>query len=187
LKIALARCPGLSFLTAGLPSFATRKARQTSSYKVYPPINFTYIDEMMAFLCKSKFPMINIAIIITIANQNCFLLWFLFLEQFIISAKGYHYWSIVLYPVWFPIVRSPTAPGLTFEGDSDKEISLWGLASLSRGSRAKSNSPCNFEEPSYVAAYFYWYLSHPLSILKVIFLKSNPFRFEETLILFNNK
>ena len=29
----------------------------------------------MAFLRKSKFPMINIAIIITIANQNCFLLW----------------------------------------------------------------------------------------------------------------
>ena len=29
----------------------------------------------------------------------------------------------------------------------------------------------------------YWYLSHPLSILKVIFLKSNPFRFEETLNL----
>jgi hypothetical protein len=30
---------------------------------------------MMAFLRKSKFPMINIAIIITLANQNCFLLW----------------------------------------------------------------------------------------------------------------
>jgi hypothetical protein len=75
LKIALAPCPGLPFLTAGLPSFATRKARRTSSYKIYPPINFTYINEMMAFLRKSKFPMINIAIIITIANQNCFLLW----------------------------------------------------------------------------------------------------------------
>ena len=75
LKIALARRPGLPFLTAWLPSFATRKARRTSSYKIYPPINFTYIDEMMVFLHKSKFPMINIAIIITIANQNCFLLW----------------------------------------------------------------------------------------------------------------
>jgi hypothetical protein len=55
----------------------------------------------------------------------------------------------MLYPVRFPILRSPTAPGLTFEGDSDKEISLWGLALLSRGLKAKSNSPCNFEESSY--------------------------------------
>ena len=75
LKIALARRLGLPFLTAGLPSFVTRKARLTSSYKIYPSINFTYIDKMMmAFLRKSKFPMINIAIV-TIANQNCFLLW----------------------------------------------------------------------------------------------------------------
>jgi hypothetical protein len=35
----------------------------------------TPASEMMVFLHKSKFPMINIAIIITIANQNCFLLW----------------------------------------------------------------------------------------------------------------
>ena len=60
----------------------------------------------------------------------------------------------MLYPVRFPIVRSPTAPGLTFEGDSDKEIPLWGLASFSRGSKAKSNSPCNFEDSSYVARIF---------------------------------
>jgi hypothetical protein len=73
--LALARRPGLPFLTAGLPNFVTRKARQTSAYKIYPPINFTYIDEMMTFLRKSKFPMINIATIITITNQNCFLLW----------------------------------------------------------------------------------------------------------------
>ena len=33
----------------------------------------------------------------------------------------------------------------------------------------------------------YWNLSYSLIILKVIFLKSNPFRFKETLILFNNK
>ena len=75
LKIALARRPGLPFLTAGLPNFITRKARRTSAYKIYPPINFMYIDEMMTFLHKSKFPMINKATIITITNQNCFLLW----------------------------------------------------------------------------------------------------------------
>jgi hypothetical protein len=55
--------PGLPFLTAGLSTFVTRKARRTSAYKIYPPINFTYIDEMMTFLHKSKFPMINIATI----------------------------------------------------------------------------------------------------------------------------
>ena len=85
LKIALARRPGLPFLTAGLPSFTTRKARRTSHIKsthqsilrtlIIIIIIIIYIDEMMAFLRKSKFPMINIAIIITIANQNCFLLW----------------------------------------------------------------------------------------------------------------
>jgi hypothetical protein len=41
---------------------------------------------MMAFLRKSKFPMINIAIIITIANQNCFLLWS---DVFIFGAIHY--------------------------------------------------------------------------------------------------
>jgi hypothetical protein len=46
-----------------------------SVYKIYPPINFTYINEMMTFLRNSKFTMINIAIIITITNQNRFLLW----------------------------------------------------------------------------------------------------------------
>ena len=33
----------------------------------------------------------------------------------------------------------------------------------------------------------YWNLSYSLSILKVAFLKSNPFRFKETSILFNDK
>jgi hypothetical protein len=75
LKIAPARGPRLSFLTAELPNFVTSKARRTSAYKIYPPINLTYIDEMMTFLHKSKFPMLNIATIITITNQNCFLLW----------------------------------------------------------------------------------------------------------------
>ena len=75
MKIALARRPGLPYLTAGLPNLVTRKAWQTSAYKIYPPINFTYIDEMTTFLRKSKFTMINIATIITITNQNCFLLW----------------------------------------------------------------------------------------------------------------
>jgi hypothetical protein len=33
----------------------------------------------------------------------------------------------------------------------------------------------------------YWNLSYPLSFLKVIFLKSNPFWFKEIVILVNNK
>ena len=106
---------------------------------------------MMAFLHKSKFPMINIAIIITIANQNCFLLWS---DVFIFGTINYLGHGISLCPVRFPILRSSTAQGLTVEGDSVKEISLWGLASLSCGSKAKSNSPCNFEESSYVGRIF---------------------------------
>jgi hypothetical protein len=152
-----------------------------------------YIDEMMTFLHKLKFPMINIATIITITNQNCFLLWsdvFLFLEQFIVSAKRYRYWSIVPYPVWFPIIWSPTAPVLTFEGDSVEEVDLWSLTLLFRWSKTKSKSPWNFEESTYVASVYLprviyenvdivfigiynKHLSYPLSILKVILVKSN--------------
>ena len=39
--------------------------------------------------------------------------------------------------------------GLTLEG---KEVALWRLTSLSRWSKAKFKSPCNFEELPYVAA-----------------------------------
>ena len=42
--------------------------------------------------------------------------------------------------------------GLTLEGDSGKEVALWRLTSLSRWSKAKFKSPCNFEELPYVAA-----------------------------------
>ena len=75
MKIALTQRPRLTYLTEGLPNLVTRKAWRTSAYKIYLPINFTYIDEMTTFLRKSKFPMINIATIIIITNQNCFLLW----------------------------------------------------------------------------------------------------------------
>jgi hypothetical protein len=87
-------------------------------------------------------------------------------------------------------VTSPCdTPGFTLEGDLGKEVTLWELTSLSRWSKAKFKSPCNFEELLYVARVFlprvikenvYWNLSYPLSILKVIFLKSNPFQFKET-------
>ena len=40
LKIALAQRLGLPYLTAELPSFVTRKAQQTSEYKIYPAIDF---------------------------------------------------------------------------------------------------------------------------------------------------
>jgi hypothetical protein len=104
LKIALAWRPGLPFLAAGLSNFVRRKARRTSTYKIYPPINFTYIDEMLTFLHRSKFPMINIATIKTITNQNCFLLWsdvFIF-GTILCLGKGITvYSSIVLCPVRF--------------------------------------------------------------------------------------
>jgi hypothetical protein len=86
------------------------------------------------------------------------------------------------------------------EGDSGEEVALWRLTSLSCWSKAKFKSPCNFEESPYVAArvfsplviyenvdivhMFIEILSYPLSILKVIFLESNPLRFIETLISF---
>ena len=67
--------PQATIFNCRATKFVTRKAWRTSTYKIYPPINFTYIDEMMTFLHKSKFSMINIATIITVTNQNCFLLW----------------------------------------------------------------------------------------------------------------
>jgi hypothetical protein len=36
--------------------------------------------------------------------------------------------------------------GLTFEGDSGEEVTLWRLTSLFRWSKAKFKSPFNFEE-----------------------------------------
>jgi hypothetical protein len=63
---------------------------------------------MMTFLHKSKFPMINIATIKTITNQNCFLLWsdvFIFGTIHCLCQGITVYSSIVLYPVgickWF--------------------------------------------------------------------------------------
>ena len=112
---------------------------------------------MMTFLRKLKFPMINIATIITITNQNCFLLWsdvFIFGTIHCLGKKGYRYWSIVPYQDWFPIIWSPTAPGLTLEGDSVKEVVLWSLTSLSHWSKTKSKSPSNFEVSTYVASVF---------------------------------
>ena len=42
--------------------------------------------------------------------------------------------------------------GLTLEGDLGEEVALWRLNSLSRWSKEKFKSPCNFEESPYVAA-----------------------------------
>jgi len=83
--------------------------------------------------------------------------------------------------------------GLTLEGDSGEEVALWRLTSLSRWSKEKFKSPCNFEESPYVAACAFSPLViyenvdivqcllksivSVISILKVIFLESNPLRF----------
>ena len=87
---------------------------------------------------------------------------------------------------------------ITFEDKLVEEVVLWRLTSLSHLSKVKFKSPCNFEElpcHTHIFATFhlwnclyhvYWNLSYPLSILKVIFLKSDPFRFKETVILVNN-
>jgi hypothetical protein len=89
------------------------------------------------------------------------------------------------------------------EDDSGEEVALWRLTSLSRWSKVKFKTPCNFEESPYVTArvfspldmtchlwkcrhhaHVYWNLMYPLSILKVVFLESNPLWFIETLISF---
>jgi hypothetical protein len=54
-------------------------------------------------------------------------------------------WNNILYKMW------RTTPGLTLEGNSGEEVALWRLTSLSRWSKAKFKSPCNFEESPYVA------------------------------------
>ena len=81
-----------------------------------------------------------------------------------------------------------------------EEVALWRLTLISRWSKAKFKKPCNFEESPYVAhiflpraiyenvyIVFIEILCYSLSILKVTFLKSNPFRLKETLISFNIK
>ena len=41
------------------------------------------------------------------------------------------------------------------EGDSGEEVALWRLTLLSRWSKEKFKSPCNFEESPYVAAHIF--------------------------------
>jgi hypothetical protein len=45
--------------------------------------------------------------------------------------------------------------GLTLEGNYGEEVALWRLTSLSRWSKVKFKSPCNFEESPYVACVIY--------------------------------
>jgi hypothetical protein len=55
-------------------------------------------------------------------------------------------------------------PGLTLEGNSGEEVTLWRLTSLSRLSKAKFKSPCNVEESPYVAACIF----SPLVIYEIV-------------------
>ena len=89
---------------------------------------------------------------------------------------------------------------ITLDGDSGEEVALWRLTLFSRWSKAKFKSPCNFgrvalcHRPHIFStchlwkcryrARVYWNLSYTLSILKVIFLESNPLRFIEILLSF---
>jgi hypothetical protein len=62
--------------------------------------------------------------------------------------------------------------GLTFEGDSGEDVALWRLTSLSCWSKAKSKSPCNFEESPYVAHIF---LPHVIyEIVDMVFIEIYP-------------
>jgi hypothetical protein len=119
------------------------------------------------------------------------------------SECFYHLLFVNLFSPWIQLKyysvacdvqqQSISMQGLTFEGDSGEEVTLWRLTSLLRWSKAKFKSPFNFEESPvhfFVTWHLwkcwfrvYWNLSYPLSILEVIFLKSNSFRFIETFIL----
>ena len=111
----------------------------------------------------------------------------------------YFSWCIYVFKFrcWYVFVKISThkykcnacsTTGVILEGDSGKEITLRRLTSRFHWSKAKFKSPCNLVELPYhirkCRYYVYWNLLYPLSILKVIFLKSNPLRFKKN---FNNK
>ena len=100
-------------------------------------------------------------------------------------CKTFHLWCCCLYPIYCILCMGSRAHvGGRF----------------GRWSKAKFKSPCNFEELPYVAArvfsplviyknvdivHVFIEIYHTcISILKVIFLESNPLRFIETLISF---
>ena len=100
----------------------------------------------------------------------------------------FFYWKFAVTFFFFVLLKIPYFTWLTLEG---KEVALWRLTSLSRWSKEKFKSPCNFEELPYVAAHVFSPLVnyenvdivhvYPVSILEVIFLESNPLQFIETL------
>jgi hypothetical protein len=105
-----------------------------------------YIDELMTFLHKSKFLMIKIAIIITITIKivSCYGQTFLFLEKFIISAKECRYWSIVIYPVWFPILDILQPYTLYFHKETVTPENIEGRLIISQQSQTQFfKSKCN--------------------------------------------
>ena len=70
---------------------------------------------------------------------------------------------------------------------------IWCRACMIKLEIKKSNNRWIFRSPC-LPCYLrkcwypvYWNILYPLSILKVIFLKSNPLRFRKTLMSFNNK
>ena len=193
MKIALTQRPRLTYLTEGLPNLVTRKAWRTSAYKIYLPINFTYIDEMTTFLRKSKFPMINIATIIIITNQNCFLLWsdvFIFgtiqcLGQGILVLINCSISSLVSDNL---ISYSPSAHDwgrfcwrsrlgkldFTFslvKNEIQVALEFWRVDLC----RQRIFTTCHLENCWYRVCWYLQqtYIVYPLSILKVIFVKSN--------------
>ena len=99
-----------------------------------------YIDELMTFL------MINIAIIITMTIKiiSCYGQTFLFLEKFIISAKECRYWSIVIYPVWFPILDILQPNTLYFHKETATPENIEGRLIISQQSQTQFfKSKCN--------------------------------------------
>ena len=81
-------------------------------------------------------------------------------------------------------------PVLMLEADSGKEVALWRSTLLSRWSKQSSSrpmSPAYFLHVSFMKMSISCLLKYIVSILQVIFLKSTPLLFKETLISFNIK
>ena len=109
LKIALAWSPGLPFLTAGLPSFVTRKFRQTNAYKINwwndaIPTKIEIPHDTYSYHYNNNnsklFP----------AMVRCFNCWNNSSRPRDINIDKLG--LIVINSVWFTILRSPTAPVL---------------------------------------------------------------------------
>jgi hypothetical protein len=147
---------------------------------------------MMTFLHKSKFPMINIAIIITITNQivSCYGQTFLFLEHSLSRLRDNSIDHMFYTQSGFRYFDDLQTQGSRLRTTLLKKLSCGARLCFLVGQQRSPNCFVILKSWFMSPAYFYHvviyenvnivfigiynkHVSHPLSILKVIFLKSN--------------